>query len=163
MKTFFNISIASFLLSFSSVGQVNTAQDTLTAKLPGNAMFMIDSLRHFRNIELFPVNSRDCFLQIFNDYAYLTYKSRLIGDFKAGTIHTPLVRIFENDTVDIFTIISDNRYPNSSFGQRTFIGVSRDFKNNGKMYLLNYQKQVEYIMKAHYATEDDMKFLKSLL
>ncbi len=162
MKTFCLTSSFVLFLSYFSFSQDSTAQIAITPQLPGSELLIIDSLKHFRSPELFPVTVKASYLQIYKDYAYLTFASRLCSDFASGKIYNPMIREYEMDTLNVFTIITDNQYANSVSGRRVFIGISKDFDTNHNLYFLNQMKQVEYVAKAHYASEEEIKWLKSM-
>lgn len=150
----FNLLILSIIVS-----SIAFNQDSI-GKLPNNNLYILDSIQQVRSPKNFEMTSSDNYLQINEDYAVLSFTSRGKIENTSGKLSNPIVKIFDKDTVDVFTIISDNRLPGVVSGVRTFIGISRNYNTNHLIYLLNSPKQPEYFIKAHSASKKEEENLR---
>ena len=134
--------------------------DNITPYIPINAVYILDSARNYRSPETFHLDDNDCFIQINNGYCVLSYKVRGKIYFNAGKITHPNTYLIAGDTVNTFTILSDNKYSNTSIGTRTFIGIKEVNGNNPTLYLLNNRQQIEKTFVTHLITDEEFAQMK---
>ena len=160
MKTTLLLSI--FLLSnYTTIfAQENNIQDSIdTVNLPKNELYILDSIKKYRDLRIFKMNDPYYYLQIFDGYAVFTYQSRLKGAFASGQIYRSSINIIEGDSVNTFTIVTDNNFAGSVSGKRIFIGVLKNDDTNYTIFILNNGKTPEYIIKAHIASTEEKNIL----
>ncbi len=140
-----------FILSNLSFSQYLKEKEIL-GELPKDNIYILDSVK--TRPEHFPTTGTS-FMQISDDYAIFVMNYRGTNYSVSGKINNPLVKVYDGDTVDVFTMITDTRYNNSA-GERYFFGISKNFKKNGNLYILNQPKSPEYYINAHYATNEEI-------
>ncbi len=153
MKIYLKITLTIFtVVLFSFI-----KSDDIIGHLPENNTYILDSIRQIRNSEIFPTLCSDlCYLKINNGYGVLSVRGRKYAKFTSGKLQNPIVKIFEGDTVNVFTLVGDNRISSENIGVRTFIGIPKDFDNEKTIYLLNATKSPELFLKSHLATNEEL-------
>ena len=86
----------------------------------------------------------------------LSVRGRKYSKFTSGKLQNPIVKIFEGDTVNVFTLVGDNQISSENIGVRTFIGISKDFDKVKTIYLLNSTKSPELFLKSHISTNEEL-------
>ncbi len=156
MKTTLLLSI--FLLSnYTTIfAQENNVKDSINLiELPKNELYILDSIKKYRDLRIFKMDDPYYYLQIVDGYAVLSYQARSKGAFASGQIYSSSINLIEGDSVNTFTIVTDNKFPGSVSGKRIFIGILNNYNTNNTIFILNNRKQIEYIIKAHIASEEE--------
>lgn len=150
-----------FLCFIFNISFSQNSMDSSITNLPENCIYIIDSMQQIRSPKRYQMTSDINYLQIYDNYAVLTYTCRQKSTYTSGKLTNPIQKIFDTDTVNIFTLISDNRFPASVSGNRVFIGISKNFNVNHKLYLLNQPKQPEFYLISHIASKKEEEYLRS--
>ena len=122
-------------------------------------MFILDSTKSFKNIEIFKMDEPDCYLQIIDGFCVMSYRFRGKNGFHSGKIYNPKIVINEGDTIKAFTLIADNTFPNSTIRERTYLGILENKNSNPTIYLLNKRYQIEELFISHIATKEELQKL----
>ena len=85
-------------------------------------LFILDSLQLYGRKARFTMDEPDCYLQIYNDYAVISYRFRNRTYYSAGTIHREETQVIDGKTYKVFAFQADNTMVSSNFGSRVFFG-----------------------------------------
>ena len=158
--------IAFSLISLSCFSQLNSHRDTINlSENPKNNIYILDSTKSYKSIEVLKLDEPDCYLQIIDGYSVLSFRFRGNNRFVSGKIYNPEIVINEGDTIRAFTIISDNNYPNtnsnstSTFRKKTYLGIKENKNSKPTVYILNTRYQIEELFISHKATTEELKDL----
>jgi len=91
-------------------------------------LFILDSLQLYGRKARFTMDEPDCYLQIYNDYAVISYRFRNRTYSSAGTIHREETQVIDGKTYKVFAFQADNSMVSSNFGSRVFFGF-REIEN----------------------------------
>jgi hypothetical protein len=91
-------------------------------------LFILDSLQLYGRKARFTMDQPDCYLQIYNDYAVISYRFRNRTYYSAGTIHREETQVIDGETYKVFAFQADNAMISSNFGSRVFFGF-RELEN----------------------------------
>ena len=91
-------------------------------------LFILDSLKTYGRSARYTMDEPDCYLQIYKDYAVISYRFRNRTYYSAGTIHREETQVIDGKTYKVFAFQADNNVLSSSFGSRVFFGY-REIEN----------------------------------
>ena len=91
-------------------------------------LFILDSLKSYGRPARFAMDEPDCYLQIYKDYAVISYRFRNRTYYSAGTIHREETQVIDGKTYKVFAFQADNNVLSSNFGSRVFFGY-REIEN----------------------------------
>lgn len=91
-------------------------------------LFILDSLQSYGRKARYTMDEPDCYLQIYNDYAVISYRFRNRTYYSAGTIHREEIQVIDGKTYKVFAFQADNAMVSSNFGSRVFFGF-RELEN----------------------------------
>jgi hypothetical protein len=153
-----------FLFLFANLS-IAQSDSTIQVKdsvyhFPPNGVYILESVRQIRNPKLFPMDDEDCYLQIENQYAFVSFRYRGKNVIFSGTMENPLLIDYDGVLVQVFTVITDDLYNLGGRGSRQFIGVPVDYATNSEIYFLNKTKAAELYCLSHLASDEEIKKLK---
>ena len=93
-----------------------------------NLLFILDSLKTYGRSARYTMDEPDCYLQIYKDYAVVSYRFRNRTYYSAGTIHREETQVIDGKTYKVFAFQADNNMVGSNFGSRVFFGY-REIEN----------------------------------
>ncbi len=128
--------------------------------VPKDNLYILDTYQKYRSVQKFAMDEDDCYFHVFNSDAVISFRFRNKNYFASGKIYKEQKYKIENDSILIFTLFTDNNYPASRMGKFVFIGVDFDRPNINRLYLLDSKKQINYILNAHIATDEERKKLQ---
>lgn len=91
-------------------------------------LFILDSLKTYGRSARYTMDEPDCYLQIYKDYAVISYRFRNRTYYSAGTIHREETQVIDGKTYKVFAFQADNNVLSSNFGSRVFFGY-REIEN----------------------------------
>ena len=91
-------------------------------------LFILDSLKTYGRLARYTMDEPDCYLQIYKDYAVISYRFRNRTYYSAGTIHREETQVIDGKTYKVFAFQADNNVVSSNFGSRVFFGY-REIEN----------------------------------
>jgi len=91
-------------------------------------LFILDSLKTYGRKARYTMDEPDCYLQIYKDYAVISYRFRNRTYYSAGTIHREETQVIDGKTYKVFAFQADNNVLSSNFGSRVFFGY-RELEN----------------------------------
>ena len=91
-------------------------------------LFILDSLKTYGRKARYTMDEPDCYLQIYKDYAVISYRFRNRTYYSAGTIHREETQVIDGKTYKVFAFQADNNMVSSNFGSRVFFGY-REIEN----------------------------------
>lgn len=91
-------------------------------------LFILDSLKTYGRKARYTMDEPDCYLQIYKDYAVISYRFRNRTYYSAGTIHREETQVIDGKTYKVFAFQADNNVLSSNFGSRVFFGY-REIEN----------------------------------
>ena len=91
-------------------------------------LFILDSLKTYGRSARYTMDEPDCYLQIYKDYAIVSYRFRNRTYYSAGTIHREETQVIDGKTYKVFAFQADNNRVGSNFGSRVFFGY-REIEN----------------------------------
>jgi hypothetical protein len=91
-------------------------------------LFILDSLQWYGRKARFTMDEPDCYVQIYNDYAVISYRFRNRTYYSAGTIHREETQVVDGKSYNVFAFQADNAMVSSNFGSRVFFGF-RELEN----------------------------------
>lgn len=141
---------------------INTANFIDSNVVIQDVLYILDSTNLFKSPKRFKMDDPDCYLQIINGYAVLSYKFRGVTYFGAGTIHRGEKQIINGHTYSVYAFQCDNRFPVLNMGQRVYFGVREiDVENNKYEVILCSQVWAPTrIIVSHLASEQERKKLE---
>ncbi len=147
-----------FVLTFQFVFS-QSENDTVSEWNLEDNFYIIDSIQQLRTAEKFSVDLSTCYFQIKDDYAVFSILTR--GRLRAGSGKIRYVKnqILSTEQVKTFLIYGDNTFYNN-IGEKYYFGISADFNSSKSIYILNSNRQIEFILKAHLANKDEIQLVK---
>ena len=125
-------------------------------------LFILDSLKTYaRPATRFTMDEPDCYLQIYKDYAVISYRFRNRNHYAAGTIHREETQLIDGKTYKVFAFQSDNQAPSSNFGNRVFFGYREieNGSNNIEILFFNQPWAPTTILIGHTASSEERRKL----
>ena len=132
------------------IGQTTTPLQTEIRDI----LFILDSLNNYGITTRYKMDEQDCYLQIYNEYAVISYRLRNQMYYASGTIHREESQEIEGNIYQVFAFQTDNRAAVSGFGTRVFFGYRQNGNNinDVEVILFNQPWAPAKVLKAHYAT-----------
>ena len=134
------------------------SQIDILEKLDLLAIF--DSTWEYNTPKRFQLDEEDCYFQIYNDYAVVSYRFRGSKYFYSGQIHRKEKVVLDGNEYTGIVFQQDNRYVNENQGKRVFLG----YRNigNGSFEIVQFYKawSPARIFNAHNASENEIQLLK---
>jgi hypothetical protein len=127
---------------------------------PSNGIYMLETVRQIRNPKVFPMDEKDCYMQIENQYAFVSFRYRGKNVIFSGSMINPILVDYNGVLVQVFTVVADDNYNLGGKGNRYFLGVPVDYQTNSEIYFLNRTKAPELFMASHLATAEEIEALK---
>jgi hypothetical protein len=91
-------------------------------------LFILDSLKTYGRSARYTMDEPDCYLQIYKDYAVVSFRFRNRTYYSAGTIQREETQVIDGKTYKVFAFQADNNMVGSNFGSRVFFGY-REIEN----------------------------------
>jgi hypothetical protein len=124
-------------------------------------LFILDSLQSYGRKARYTMDEPDCYLQIYNDYAVISYRFRNRSYFSAGTIHREEIQVIDGNTYNVYAFQADNSMVSSNFGSRVFFGF-REIENRSndiEILFFNQPWAPTTIFTGHTAAEEERRKL----
>lgn len=149
-----------FILIFQFIFS-QSENDTISKINLEDNFYIIDSIQQLRSAEKFSTDLSTCYFQIKDDYAVFSILTR--GRLRAGSGKIRYVKnqILSNQSVNTFMIYGDNTFY-SNTGEKFYFGISTDFNSLHTIYILNSNRQIEFILKAHLANKNEIQLVKEV-
>jgi hypothetical protein len=131
------------------IGQTTTPLQTEIRDI----LFILDSLNNYGITTRYKMDEQDCYLQIYNEYAVISYRLRNQMYYASGTIHREESQEIEGNIYQVFAFQTDNRAAVSGFGTRVFFGYRQkgNKTNEVEVILFNQPWAPAKVLKAHFA------------
>lgn len=142
----------------SIVEAIKTTEQTEVRDL----LFILDSVKTYsRPATRFTMDEPDCYLQIYKDYAVISYRFRNRNYYAAGTIHREETQVIDGKTYKVFAFQSDNQAPSSNFGNRVFFGYREieNGSNNIEVLFFSQPWAPTTILIGHTASSEERRKL----
>ena len=103
----------------------------------------------------------DCYLQIYKDYAVISYRFRNRTYFSAGTIHREETQVIDGKSYKVFAFQADNNRVSSNFGKRVFFGFREveNPTNDIEILIFNQPWAPTTIFIGHTASKEERRKL----
>jgi len=118
-----------------------------------NSLYILDSLQTYRSNRKLAMDEKDCYLQVLNDYAVISYRFRGATVFKSGKIYETGLMEFEGKKIRVFGFVCDNRYSPANFGQRNFFGIVETDLESKEIILFGFNWNPVSIIRSHSASQ----------
>ena len=147
-----------FALTFQFIFS-QSDKDSISTVIVEDNFYIVDSIQQLRSPEKFPTDLSTCYFQIKNNYAVFSILTR--GKLRAGSgeIRNVKDEVLSCDSVRTFLIYGDNTFYNN-IGGKFYFGISNNISNSRTIYILNINRQIEFILKVHIANKDEIKLVK---
>lgn len=123
--------------------------------------FMLDSLKSYGLPGRFRMDEPDCYVQIYRDYAVISYRLRGRTYFSAGTIHREETQVIDGKTYTVMAFQADNNRVSSNFGSRVFFGfrILENRANDIEVVFFSQPWAPTAILVGHTATPEERRKL----
>ena len=124
-------------------------------------LFILDSFKSYGRPARFAMDEPDCYLQIYKDYAVISYRFRNRTYYSAGTIHREETQVIDGKTYKVFAFQADNNVLSSNFGSRVFFGY-RELENRSNDIEIIFFSQPwapTVILTGHTAAQEERQKL----
>jgi hypothetical protein len=124
-------------------------------------LFILDSLKTYGRKARYTMAEPDCYLQIYKDYAVISYRFRNRTYYSAGTIHREETQVIDGKTYKVFAFQADNNVLSSNFGSRVFFGY-RELENRSNDIEIIFFSQPwapTVILTGHTAAQEERQKL----
>ncbi len=150
-----------FLLALVFIGcqLLSFAQDEPAVPLPESGVYILDSAKAPRSSVVYQLDDSDSYLQIYDDYAVMSYLLRGKQVFYSGKIQNVKLINVNGIEVKAFTVVTDNRYAASRAGSRIFLGISTGAIP--EIYELDVVGTPGRIFVVHKASEKELQDLRA--
>jgi hypothetical protein len=91
-----------------------------------DVLIILDSVQTYRKPPRFLMDESDCYVQIYGDYAVISYRVRNTNYYWGGRIHNEEVVEIDGKNFNVFAFQSDNNAAVTNFGGRVFFGYRED-------------------------------------
>lgn len=117
-------------------------------------LFILDSLKNYGRVTRYTMDEPDCYLQIYKDYAVISYRLRNQMYYASGTIHREETQEIDGKIYQVFAFQTDNKVAVSSFGTRVFFGYREKGNNTNdvEVILMSQPWAPVKMLKAHVAS-----------
>jgi hypothetical protein len=124
-------------------------------------LFILDSLKWYGSLTRFTMDEPDCYLQIYKDYAVISYRFRNRTYFSAGTIHREETQVIDGKSYKVFAFQADNNRVGSNFGKRVFFGFREveNLTNDIEILIFNQPWAPTTIFIGHTASKEERRKL----
>jgi hypothetical protein len=117
-------------------------------------LLILDSLKNYGRTTRYKMDEQDCYLQIYKDYAVISYRLRNQMYYASGTIHREESQEIDSNIYQVFAFQTDNRVALSGFGTRVFFGYREKGNNTNDVEVIFFNQPWApvKVLKAHFAT-----------
>ncbi|MFN5147445.1 MAG: hypothetical protein ACK5EK_00425 [Flavobacteriia bacterium] len=91
-----------------------------------DVLIILDSMQTYRKPPRVVMDEKDCYVQIYGDYAVLSYRIRNVNYYWGGRIHNEEIVEIDREQFNVFAFQSDNNAAVTNFGGRVFFGYRID-------------------------------------
>lgn len=125
-------------------------------------LFILDSVKAYKTPLGFSMDDPDCYLQLYNGYAVISYKLRGKTYFAAGPIHRKESIVIEGNPFTAYAFQIDNKFPVTNFGKRVFFGIREINAEENKYEIILFDQPWAPSQRiiAHQANEQERKLLE---
>jgi hypothetical protein len=160
-------------LVFNSLGQIensNNENSTAIQKYPmdtlekyNDFLLILDSSYTINKERSYAMDEPDCYVQLFQNYAVLSYKFKGKFVYASGQIYRTHKETMNGNEYDVFAFVGDNTFSSDNFGKRIYFGIREIDNDSGKYEFVSCGMTwaIDKYFISHIASPKEISDLKS--